>query len=200
MTSVFTGFRSAPTLALATSKSCRKDSTRIERHMTSPSSMLPLICHASAFSATQCCGSWTTINFFWAAKLTPCNLAAFVHANPREGARRAAMLPPVSAANIPTPRTVSRPSTSSLLCTSILRHWQEPFLFNMGQSRYFPRGCCVLWEKPRCRLPHCLPLDHSQSNSSLTLILPFVVEELMKRWPRPQRRLAYQLRSAASKS
>ena len=39
MTSVFSGFRSAPTLALATSKSCRKGNTRMRWHMISPSSM-----------------------------------------------------------------------------------------------------------------------------------------------------------------
>ena len=41
MTSVFSGFPSAPTLALATSKTCRKGHTRTGWHMMSPSSMYP---------------------------------------------------------------------------------------------------------------------------------------------------------------
>ena len=54
------------------------------------------------------------------------------------------------------------PSTSP--CTSILRHWREPFLFNKGQAPMFARcGCRVLWEEPRRRLAHRLPLDHSKA-------------------------------------
>ena len=52
----------------------------------------------------------------------------------------------------------------SLLCTSILRHWKEPFLFNIGQVPMFPR--CLLpcaWEEPRRHLAHYLPVDHPKA-------------------------------------
>ena len=60
----------------------------------------------------------------------------------------------------------------SLLCTTILRHWREPFLFNTRQVSMFPRCCCrVLREEPRRRLAQCLPLNHSEAIFSSTLIL-----------------------------
>ena len=52
----------------------------------------------------------------------------------------------------------------SLLCTSILRHWQWPFLFNMRQVSMFSRcGYRVLWEEPRRRLARRPPSDHTKA-------------------------------------
>ena len=79
----------------------------------------------------------------------------------------------------------------SLLCTSILRYWQDPFLFNMGQAPMFPRfGCRVLWEEARRRLARRLPFDHSKAISLIDFdsgqrpaewaCHPFTVEKLMK--------------------
>ena len=49
----------------------------------------------------------------------------------------------------------------SLLCTSILRRWREPCLFNMRQISMFPCCCCrVFGEKPRTP-PRALPATRS---------------------------------------
>ena len=78
---------------------------------------------------------------------------------------RAATRPRVSTATI-------RSINISLLCTTIIGHWREPFLFNMRQVLMFPCCCCrVLGEKPRRRLAHCLPFDHPKAIFSSALIL-----------------------------
>ena len=106
----------------------------------------------------------------------------------------ASLLPPC-----PRPSCTPGAVDVSLLCTSILRHWREPFSFNMRQVSMFPRCCCrVFGEKPRRRRPHCLPLDHPKA----TVLVKFDSGQRStdERWPRPQRRLVYPLRFAASKS
>ena len=69
----------------------------------------------------------------------------------------------------PIPRPGCTPGcvNVSLLCTTILRHWREPFLFNMGHVSMFPRCCCcVLWERTAAP-PRALPSTRSfQSNFS----------------------------------
>ena len=80
---------------------------------------------------------------------------------------RAAMLPRVSAVTIPRPGCTPggrqrllalHLDTSALAGALPVQH---------GQVSMFPRCCCcVLWEKPRRCLAHCLPLDQELMEDS----------------------------------
>ena len=99
------------------------------------------------------------------SSLQALNLCRVFYANPGKGARR---LPRGNASScFCSHQTWGRAAllgavNVSLLCTSILRHWQEPFLFSIRQVSQFPCCCCVLREEPR-RLAHGLPLQSSFS-------------------------------------
>ena len=158
----------------------------------------------------QCCGSWAPVSFSgppsWKCADSS-NLAGWsacrrctVYATPGKGARR---LPRGNASS----RFCSHHSQGqaalqgainvSLLCTLILRHWREPFLFNMRQVPMFPRSnCCVLREQPRRRLVHCLPLDHPLAVFLVSLSSTHR-RGAYGRWPRPQRRLECPLQVVA---
>ena len=132
---------------------------------------VPLIREALRFSAGACCGSRAPVCFSGPASwkfADSCNLAAWSACSrcssaesftPIQGrvsaACRAAMLPRQAA--------LQGDVNVSLLCTTILGNWREPFLFNMRRVSMFPCCCRVLGEKTRRRLAHCLPFDHPKA-------------------------------------
>ena len=120
-------------------------------------------------------------------------LCSVVLASPGKGARLLPRLPPPILRPGCTPAAVN----VSSLCTTILRHWREPFLFNMGQVPMFPCCCCCVAHWPSTRssqssFSHRLgfwPAVHSGSLSSIHR------RGAVGKWPRPQRHMKYQLRS-----
>ena len=150
--------------------------------------LVPLVCQASAF-LKHVPRIMSTCELFWPTKQKICRflqsgrvvhseslfLCIVVHANPKKGVRR---LPGCNTSSrlrrhhAQSQTALQGAVKISLLCTSILWLWREPFLFNMGQVLMFPRCCCrVLWEKPRRRLAHCLPLNHSKAVFLASFIL-----------------------------